>query len=123
MSNKKKKDDISDENLNMIFRKKDKVLFEWHEGRIRIYKDQKHWTQNLMRKLGAKIPQRTYMSLDEYGTLVFSMIDGKTTVKEIGEALSAQHEEASQQLYERLFLYLNHLESVERWIEIVEKGE
>ena len=52
----------------------------------------------------------------------FSMIDGKTTVKEIGEALSAQHEEASQQLYERLFLYLNHLESVERWIEIVEKG-
>ena len=76
-----------------------------------------------MRKMGAKIPQRTYMSLDEYGTFVFSMIDGKTTVKEIGEALSAQHEEASQQLYERLFLYLNHLETVEKWIEIVEKGE
>lgn len=121
--NNKNKEQISDENLNMIFRKKDGVLFEWHEGRIRIYKDQKNWTQKLMRKMGAKIPQRTYMSLDDYGTTVFSMIDGKTTVKEIGEVLAEKHEEAAQQLYERLFLYLNHLESVERWIEIVKKGE
>ena len=57
--------------------------------------------------------------LDKYGSFILQQIDGKRTVKEIGENLGSAIEEANNQLYDRLLIYLHHLEKNEKYIELV----
>jgi len=106
--------------LNLVFRKKDGLLYEEKEGRIFVHKLQDRKIQRGLRKIGIRIPEKSSMELDAYGSLVFKEIDGVKTVREIGVALSNEYEESQEFLYERLLLYLNHLDKVEKWIELVE---
>ena len=43
----------------------------------------------------------------------------KRTVKEIGENLGSAIEEANNKLYDRLLIYLHHLEKNEKYIDLV----
>lgn len=58
-----------------------------------------------------KKPKISYIHLDETGSVVWPIIDGKTTIAEIGEALEAELGEKAHPLYERLAKFFQILES------------
>ena len=50
------------------------------------------------------------IELDEYCSTVFLLIDGKKTVREIGESLEKKFGNKVYPLYERLLIFLNHID-------------
>ena len=101
----------NEEVLNIVFKISDKIEYEVDkDGIVTILEKQDHKIQRFFRKLKFKIPMYKKMSLDKYGSCVFLQIDGKKTVKEIGENLEVKYGEESHPLYERLLLFLNHIE-------------
>lgn len=97
--------------LNIIFRVFDNLEYEVDKKNIVIILEkQDHKVQRFLRKLNFSIPQYKKTSLDEYGSCVFLQIDGKKTVKDIGENLEAKYGEEAHPLYERLLLFLNHID-------------
>ncbi len=67
-----------------------------------------------------KKPPVSYVHLDEQGSVVWPLIDGKKTVFAIGEHLKEQLGEAAEPLYERLAQFLNILKSYDfiTWADI-----
>lgn len=96
--------------LNIVFKINDKIDYEVNEGVVIILEKQDHKIQQFFRKLKFKIPMYKKIELDEYGSFVFSNIDGKKTVKEIGKELELKYGEKSHPLYERLLIFLNHID-------------
>ncbi len=78
---------------------------------IRILKSR--FDTKLGKSLGDKLKIKdTYnINLDEYGTAVWQLCDGKQTVKEIGEILKIQFDQAVEPLYPRLAAFFQILES------------
>jgi hypothetical protein len=70
-------------------------------------------------KLGERIGKKMKLkktfniNLDEYGTAVWRLCDGKLTVREVGEALKIQFGEEIEPLYQRLAGFLVLLEGQE----------
>lgn len=56
-----------------------------------------------------KTPEVMKIDLDEYGTFVWNLIDGKRNIKEIGEQLNLEFGDEVEPLYERLVIYINIL--------------
>lgn len=97
--------------LDSVFKISDNLQFTIsNDGIVTISEKQDHWIQNLFRKLKIKIPNYKNIELDEYGSYVFSQIDGNKTVKEIGQYLEKKFGENVNPLYERLLMFLNHIE-------------
>ena len=88
---------------------------------VTIIKRQDHWVQRFFRKLRFKIPEVTYIKLDAYSSFIFLNIDGNRTVKEIGEIMDEKYGEEAKPLYERLLLFLNHIEVNAKYIVRIEK--
>lgn len=105
--------------LQRIYRKNEDVKYEVKDGIVYIIKDQDHPIQRFARKLHVRIPETSTMELDQYGSFIFQQIDGEKTVEEIAHLLGEQFEEANTQLYDRLLVYLNHLEKNEKYISLV----
>ena len=103
----------------IVYRKRPNVQFELKQGIVTIIRPQNHWIQRTLRKLHVKIPQTTTLTLDDYGSFVFRHVNGQRSVYQIGQALAGQFAEAGDYLYERLLVYLNHLEQTEHLIERV----
>jgi Coenzyme PQQ synthesis protein D (PqqD). len=87
------------------------------DGIVTILEKQEHKVQKFFRKLKFRIPEYKRISMDEYGSYVFLQIDGIKTVEAIGENLEAKYGDKANPLYERLLLFLNHLEVNCRYIE------
>lgn len=97
--------------LGIIFKVSDTIGVEVsNDNIVSILEKQDHKVQNFFRKLKFKIPQYKKVELDEFGSTVFLLIDGKRTVKEIGEILDSKYGEKIHPLYERLLLFLNHID-------------
>ncbi|MBX4263582.1 PqqD family peptide modification chaperone [Clostridium estertheticum] len=97
--------------LNIIFKIFDDLEYELDKNNIvTVLEKQDHKLQRVFRKLNFKIPDYKKTSLDEYGSCVFLQIDGKKTVKDIGENLEAKYGDKAYPLYERLLLFLNHID-------------
>lgn len=97
--------------LNIVFKYADHIEYEISDQNIvTIYEKQDHKIQKIFRKLKFKIPEYKKIDLDEYGSYVFLQIDGKRTVKEIGENIEDKFGDKMAPIYERLLLFLNHLE-------------
>ncbi|MDR3595677.1 PqqD family protein [Clostridium sp.] len=97
--------------LNIIFKISDNLEYEVDRDNIvSILKKQDHKIQRFFRKLKFRIPEYEKISLDEYGSYVFLQIDGNKTVKDIGENLEAKYGDKVHPLYERLLLFLNHID-------------
>ncbi|MBX4268917.1 PqqD family peptide modification chaperone [Clostridium estertheticum] len=97
--------------LNIIFKIFDDLEYELDKDNIvTVHEKQDHKLQRVFRKLNFKIPDYKKTSLDEYGSCVFLQIDGKKTVKDIGENLEAKYGDKAYPLYERLLLFLNHID-------------
>ena len=97
--------------LSSIYKISDKLEYEVDKDNIvTILEKQDHKVQKFFRKLKFRIPEYKKTSLDVYGSCVFLLIDGKKTVKNIGESLEEKYGDSVQPLYERLLLFLNHIE-------------
>lgn len=104
--------------LNIVFKVCDYIEYEVSEDAIvTILEKQDRKIQNVFRKLRFKIPMYKKMELDEYSSEVFLQIDGYKTVKEIGENLEEKFGEKVNPLYERLLVFLNHIEVNCKYIE------
>jgi len=106
--------------LNIIYKVSDNLEYEVDKDNIvTILEKQEHKVQKFFRKLKFKIPEYKKISLDEYGSFVFLQINGKNTIKDIGESLEAKYGDKAKPLYERLLLFLNHIEVNSNYIEKV----
>ncbi|TGE33197.1 PqqD family peptide modification chaperone [Desulfosporosinus sp. Sb-LF] len=100
----------NEEVLNIVFKTSDNLEYEVDKDNIVIIlKKQDHKVQKFFRKLKFRIPEYTKISLDEYGSCVFLQIDGMKTIKDIGENLETKYGDKAHPLYERLLLFLNHI--------------
>lgn len=101
----------NEEILKLIFKISDNLQYEVDKDNIvTILIKQDHKIQKFFRKLKFKIPEYKKITLDEYSSFVFLQVDGKKTVKEIGENLEAKYGDESHPLYERLLLFLNYID-------------
>lgn len=101
----------NEEVLNLVFKKCESIEYEVSEdGIVSILEKQDHKIQNFFRKLKLRIPKYKKMELDVYGSYIFLQIDGEKSVKELGEKLEEKYGEKSHPLYERLLLFLNHID-------------
>lgn len=96
--------------LNIVFKLSNEINYEVNNNIVTIIQKQDHWIQNLFRKLKFKIPIDKKIILDEYSSFVFLQIDGSKTIKDIGDKLELKYGYKSYPLYERLLLFLNHIE-------------
>ena len=97
--------------LNLVFKKSNNIEYEISKDNIvTIFEKQNSRIQNFFRKLKFKIPMYKKIELDEYGSFIFLQIDGIKTVKELGMKLEEKYGDKSYPLYERLLLFLNHIE-------------
>lgn len=98
------------------------VDLEWQteeNGTVTLLVKNKGLFNRIAQKLFKK-PPISYVHLDEMGSVVWPLIDGKSTVFAIGEQLKAQLGEAAEPLYERLAQFLNILKSYDfiTWAEM-----
>ena len=104
--------------LNIIYKISDNLKYEVDKDSIvTICVKQEHKVQKFFRKLKFRIPEYKKTSLDEYGSFVFLQLDGKKTVRDIGESLEVKYGDKAQPLYERLLLFLNHIDVNCKYIE------
>jgi hypothetical protein len=101
----------NEEVLNIIFKISDGLEYVVStENIVTILEKQDHKIQKFFRKLKFRIPEYKKTSLDEYSSYIFLQIDGRKTVKDIGEDLEAKFGDKAYPLFERLLLFLNHIE-------------
>lgn len=104
--------------LNIVFKIRDGIEYEVSkDGIVTVLERQDHKVQNFFRKLKFNIPMYKKMELDEYGSTVFLNIDGVKTVEEIGQVLEDKFGQKVNPLYERLLMFLNHIDVNSKYIE------
>lgn len=88
-------------------------LRDWErtdQGRIVVLKP-KFGNHALGRWLMSRLRNPNYrIKLDEFGSLVWEMCDGETTVKEIGETMRARFGDRVEPVYDRLAIFFRQLE-------------
>ena len=112
----------NEEVLNLKFKVCDNIEYKVDENRIvTILEKQDHKIQRFFRKLKFKIPLYKEIDFDEISSEVFLQIDGDKTVKEIGDNLEKKYGEKVNPLYERLLIFLNHIDVNCKYIEKINK--
>ncbi|MDF9866813.1 hypothetical protein OKW22_000368 [Bacilli bacterium PM5-3] len=107
----------NDDVLNIVYVINDDLEYETNDqGIVTILIKQDHKIQKFFRRLKAKIPEYKKIELDEKSSFVFNLIDGKRTIKEIGELVDEKFKEQAHPLYENLLLFLNHIEVNSKYI-------
>ncbi len=108
----KKKKEIKGENY--LERKPVRVSsFNWttsDDGIVTLEIENKGIANRIAQKL-LKKPRITYIHLDEIGSFVWPLLDGKKTILDLGENVKAEFGEKANPLYERLAKYFQILES------------
>lgn len=108
----------NEEVLNIIFKICDNIEYKINEDKIvTIFEKQDHRIQNFFRKLRFRIPMYKQITLDEYCSAVFMQIDGQKTIQEVGQNLDKKFGERVYPLYERLLVFLNHIDIDCKYIE------
>jgi len=101
----------NEEILSIIFKRTDSLEYEVSpDNNVIMLEKQDFKIQRFFRKIKFRIPKYKKTYLDEYGSYVFLLIDGMRTVKDIGESLEAKFGDKAHPLYERLLLFLNHMD-------------
>lgn len=104
--------------LNIIFKVRDSLEYEINEsGIVTILEKQDHKIQRFFRRIKVNIPIYKKITLDEYSSEVFTQIDGVKSIKGIGEKLDNKFGEKVHPLYERLLVFLNHINTNCKYIE------
>lgn len=107
MSNKQKGDNL----LDFIPAKNEKIPFSTDEnGKVTLAIENKGLFNKIAQKLFKK-PKISYIHLDEMGSFIWPIMDGKKDVFRIGELVKEHFGENAEPLYERLCKYVKILES------------
>ncbi|MCI5587086.1 MAG: PqqD family protein [Lachnospiraceae bacterium] len=97
--------------LDFIFCKKEDIIYSKDDsGNVTIDIINKGLFNLIARKL-FKRPKITHIHLDDMGSFIWSYIDGKNTVYDIGKKVGEHFGESAEPLYERLVVYVRMLES------------
>ena len=103
-----KKDEKNDDNFLLYIPKKKHNTWELRKGRVYLIFNHDKAAEKFLRWL-VKKPYTSDIELDELGTAVWQLIDGKNTVHEIGKRLVAKFGDKCEPINERLVMYLRHL--------------
>lgn len=116
-SNKKDKTPRYENLLDVVFKVADDLEYRIDKtGYVVVIERQQHKLQQFCRKLKIRIPEKRTITMDEFGSFVFQQIDGRKTVRQIGETLEAQYGDRVKPLYERLSLFMEMLERKSHYI-------
>lgn len=103
--------------LDVVFKISDNLEYRIDKtGYVVVVEKQRHKLQEFCRKLKMRIPEERTITMDEFGSFVFQQIDGRKTVRQIGEILEAQYGDRVKPLYERLSLFMEMLEQRSHYI-------
>lgn len=120
MAKSKKTTDHTGLTLDAVFQLADRIrLSEAESGIITVLEKQDHRIQTALRRLKFRIPEYKKTELDEYGSFIFKNIDGKTSVEGLGQTLKEHFGPSVEPVYDRLAMYLHHLEKAAGLIERV----
>ncbi len=89
------------------------VSLKWsvgEDGIVTLEKENKGFFNRIAQKLFKK-PKTSYIHLDETGSFVWPLVDGKKDIIELGKAVEAHFGEKAHPLYERLAKYFQILDS------------
>ena len=111
----------NEEILNIRFKICENLEYKVDDHKIvTVLEKQDNKIQNFFRRLRFQIPMYKEIKFDEYSSEVFTQIDGSKTVKEIGENLELKYGDNIQPLYERLLVFLNHIDVNCKYIQRIE---
>ncbi len=98
--------------LDYVFKINDTLTWNKREdGQIVVEMENKGFTNRIAQKFFKK-PAVSHIELEGMGSFIFSCIDGKKSVYEIGQLVHNEFGEDADPLYERLSVYMKHLENV-----------
>ena len=80
-------------------------------GEVIVEMENKGFTNRLAQKF-FKRPSVSKITLEGMGSFIWTCIDGKRSVFEIGELVHDKFGEEAEPLYERLSVYMKHLDQV-----------
>ncbi len=106
-----KKSEKSGNFLDKIPQRNEKIGYKTDEnGVVTLELENKGAFNRIAQKLFKK-PKISYIHLDEMGSFIWPLIDGKRDITAIGELVGEHFGEAANPLYERLCKYIQILES------------
>lgn len=111
MSKKGKKNEPQINYLDLIPAKADSM--KWHRDfkeRVILEVENKGVFHTIAQKLFGK-PRYTKVHLDEFGSFIWPLIDGKRNVAELAELVKEQYGEKAEPLYPRIVKYFQIVES------------
>ncbi len=88
-------------------------ISEWcidDHGMVTLSTENKGIMNTIMQKV-LKKPRISFIHLDEMGSFIWPLMDGKTTVKEIADQVEEHFGEKAHPLYERLLKFFEIVES------------
>lgn len=86
----------------------DKIEWEKRKGKVVLIFHHDKLIEKFIR-IFVKKPKVSTLELDEMGTAVWELIDGKRNIYEIGQELKKKFGEKAEPLYERLFLFIRYI--------------
>ncbi len=95
--------------LDKIPQKNKKIRWKADESNIVTLEIDNTGIFNLIAQKLLKKPKVSYVHLDEMGSFIWPLIDGKRTVYEIGNEVEKNFKEKANPLYERLIQYFKIL--------------
>ena len=115
---KKKQMVISKNYLDKIPARPENIAWSVDQkGIVTLEIENKGWANFLAQKL-FKRPKTSYVHLDEMGSFLWPVLDGKLSITELGKKVDEQFGENAHPLYERLARYFQILDSYHfvKWI-------
>lgn len=104
----KKKENFKQDNFLLYVPKKKHETWEIRENKVYLIFYHNRAIEKFVRWLVRK-PNVSDMALDELGSTVWLLIDGKTTVYDIGKKFEDKFGSKCQPVYERLIMYIRYL--------------
>ena len=88
------------------------------DGIVTLHKENNKFFDKVAQKF-FKRPQTSYIHLDEHGSFIWQIVDGKKNIIELGKEVDAHFGEKASPLYERLAKFFQILDSYGfiKWIE------
>ncbi len=103
--------------LDLIPYINDKLIYEVREdNQVFVLFNNDKKIQKYLRMIGFGIPEQTTLDMDEYSSFVFLLIDGKRSVKEIGELIDQKYGLDAHPIYERLEVFMKFLADERGWV-------
>ncbi len=98
--------------LDFVYKINDDLTWTLTEsGEVIVDMENKGLTNKIAQKLFKK-PKISHITLEGMGSFIFTCIDGKTNVYEIGKLVEAKYGDEAKPLYERLSVFIKQLENL-----------